>query len=174
MKNTFTLLLFLFVSVPIFTQAQFSVGTGLVIGNEDEGRYGLNIRTAFPIADRLYLVPNLSLFAPENERKRYTGSQGTNKERYRILAVDAQYRFEISPQLRLYPLAGIQMAFRQNELSFNGQTNTDNNREASLNLGGGGMYELLDQLSAFLEVNYSVGGLEQLAATVGINYQLFD
>jgi len=150
--------------------AQLLGGGGIVLGSRDEGQLGINAKLLFPIREKLHLSPGVTFFAPENESK-----QGSDiKVRFSVVEVDAQFHFNIVDELHLYPLAGLGMAFSRNELTSQGQTDTENTHEFGINIGAGARYQLVDRLHLFGEGKLTIGGMDQTSVTLGVLYSLFD
>lgn len=169
MKKRYLLLLFSLL-VCVTSYAQLLGGGGVVFGSEDEGKYGLNVKLMFPIKDRLHLSPSVTIFAPDNENK----VSADTRIRVNVIDVDAQYHFSIVSELVAYPLAGLGLALSKTEVTTSNNTNTDNNSQIGLNLGGGIKYEIVDRIHLLGEVKFTIAGLEQSSLTLGILYMLFD
>ncbi len=150
--------------------AQLLGGGGIVLGSRDEGKFGINAQLMFPIGEKLRISPGVTFFAPENESKRSSNF----KVRFSVVEVDAQFHFNIAEELYLYPLAGLGMAFGKNELTFQGQTDTENTNEFGVNIGAGARYQLIDRLHAFVEGKLTIGGIDQSSVKLGVLYTLFD
>ncbi len=156
-----------FFSSPL--QAQWLVGGGFTIGGTDEGKAGINMKTTFPIAGSLVLSPNVTLFASETDMFRAANT----KVRFSTINLDGQLQFDVIDKLVLYPLLGLQVAiFRTEVESTTGSIERDRSSDVGINLGGGGRYQILDELSIFGEVVYTLGGIDQVGVTLGVLYRL--
>ena len=171
MAKTITslLLLGLLLISPFALQAQWLVGGGVVIGGTDEGRAGINMKTSFPLKGSLFLSPNVTLFASERDMFR----AAETKVRFTTINLDGQMHFEVVDALILYPLLGIQVAIERVEVEDSqGGFDRDVGSDVGINIGGGGRYQILDKLSLFGEVGYTLGGIDQVGVTLGVMFHL--
>lgn len=171
MHKPITSLLFLglLLSYPFAIKAQWLVGGGVVIGGTDEGRAGINMKTSFPIKGSLFLSPNVTLFASERDMFR----AAETKVRFTTINLDGQMHFDVVDALILYPLLGFQVAISRVEVEDSqGGFERDVVSDVGINLGGGGRYQILDRLSVFGEVAYSLGGIDQVGVTLGVMFHL--
>ena len=171
MAKTITSLLFLgLLLTSSFTlKAQWLVGGGVALGGTDEGKAGINMKTSFPIKGSLFLSPNVTLFASERDMFR----AAETKVRFTTINLDGQMHFEVIDALILYPLLGLQVAISRVEVEdSSGGFDRDVLSDTGINMGGGGRYQILDRLSVFGEVAYTVGGIDQVGVTLGVMFHL--
>lgn len=150
-------------------QAQWLVGGGIVLGSTDEGKAGINLKTSFPIKGRLFLSPNVTLFASERDISRAADT----KVRFTTINLDGQVHFEVVDALILYPLLGVQIAISRVEIEDSaGGFDRNVGSDVGINIGGGGRYQILDRLSVFTEAGYTLAGIEQVGITLGVLFHL--
>ncbi len=146
--------------------AQLSVGVGAGF-NEGIDAPGLIVKGEFEIMEDIVISPSVSYF---------NGSTISGyKNNLLAFDVNGQYIIEImTDELKVYPLAGLNYSsykngFKQNNLlELSGNTGN----ALGLNVGGGGRWYFSDQLSAFVELKYTVSNLSQVVLGGGILFEL--
>lgn len=145
--------------------AQISAGGGLVYGTEQE-TIGFNLRGQYSITESIDVVGGLTFYLPNKEKQTILFATIESKTTMWAFDVDGHYNFGIIDKLKVYPLAGLNIAGVS--VDVNGTKASDT--EVGLNIGAGANYEISDQLAGFFETKYTIGNYDQVVISFGVLY----
>jgi len=158
-------------------KGKISIGGGLAFGSEIE-KLGINLRGYYGITEEIAAAPSFTYFFPN----KLDFMSGEIKWNVWELNLDGHYTFTDSDQFSAYGLAGLNITGTswKSEYDipnfFTGQNEhyeeSDSDVNIGLNLGGGGQYNLNEQLGLFGEVKYVISNYDQLVFTFGVIYGL--
>ena len=142
-------------------ESQIEIGGGLAFAKSFSGddfsgvsNFGLMGKARIRLKDELLLSPSIVYFFPNDA--------------YEALSMfsingDVHYAFELDG-FTLYPLAGINFSMARYENEFIGSRSES---QLGLNLGGGGMYHITEDLHAFGELKAVIVG-DQVGGARGV------
>ncbi len=161
----------------LFSQAQIKLGGKVTYGSDIES-IGIGAKGLYEIDDEWDVSGELVYFFGEDESR--GGGVEVESNLFTINA-DAHYNFDINvDQLGVYALGGLNIAFWEATTSTpsipslgvpGGESEVDGS-EVGLNLGGGAIYELQENISLFSELKFVVGDFDQVVFSAGVLFDL--
>ena len=160
----------------MISQAQIKLGGKVAYGSEIES-IGIGAKGVYELNDQWDLSGELVYFFGDDESR---GGFEVERSLFTINA-DAHYNFDINvDQLGVYALGGLNIAFWEVTTSTpsipslgvpGGESEVDGS-EVGLNLGGGAIYELQENISLFSELKFVVGDFDQVVFSAGVLFDL--
>ena len=161
-----TLLAIISIALTFNSFAQISAGGGLSYGTEQK-TMGFNLRGQYSITESIDVVGGLTFYLPNKEKQTILFATFESKTTMWAFDVDGHYNFDIIDKLKVYTLAGLNIAGVSVEV--NGTKASDT--EVGLNIGAGATYEINDQLAGFFETKYTIGNFDQAVISLGVLYK---
>jgi len=153
------------------SHAQIKVGGGLAIGAGNElPHVGIDIRGEYMVLENLGLVTSVDFWFARtlSEGGVSPGLEDSKLGQTTWNIVEAHYYFELSNGVRVYPLAGFSLAWVKVSQGDFKVSDT----EFGFNIGGGGEFDLSDQLLVFVEVKGVLRSSSQFVAVLGVAYRI--
>jgi len=160
LKHLFVILFFMTICL-VLSHAQIELGGGLAFGTEIEN-LGIQARGRISLDENFKIVPNLTYF--------FTDDNELFDTNYFSIDGDVHYVFDLE-SVELYPLAGINIGIVRVEYDGPGSSNIDSDdsdTELGLNIGGGALYQINDQLTGFGELKFVISDFDQAVITAGV------
>lgn len=169
-KLFFSIVVILFTTFNSYSQqGEKSVGINVVYGTEIKN-VGVGARFNYGITDEIRLAPNFNYFIKKD------GLSGLE------FNADAHYLFEVAPEFKIYPLAGLTCtswrfswgdAFKGlEEYGIEVDKTSSTTTKFGINLGGGLVYSLSDNIDLGVEAKYSlVSDFDQMVFGINLCYK---
>lgn len=151
----------LFISTQL-TYGQVTLGLGLSYGTDIE-RPAINVRGGYFFTEQVHGNVGLNYFLLEQ-------SDGFRSQFYGF-NVNASYRFMISPEFHVYPLAGVNSTTISVSTDIGGEKVTAKETKVGLNLGGGLGYRI-NNIAPFFEGKWVFSEYDQAVLTAGLIFYL--
>ncbi|HAF29428.1 MAG TPA: hypothetical protein DCG75_10315 [Bacteroidales bacterium] len=161
-----TLLAVISIAFTLNSFAQISAGGGLVYGTEQK-TIGFNLRGQYSITESIDLVGGFTFYLPNKEKQTIFLATIESKTTMWAFDIDGHYNFELMDKLKVYPLAGLNIAGVS--VDVNGSKVSDT--EVGFNIGAGATYEITDKLAGLFETKYTIGNFDQAVITLGVLYK---
>ena len=161
-----TLLAIITIAFAFNSFAQISAGGGLVYGTEQK-TIGFNLRGQYSITENIDVVGGLTFYLPNKEKQTILFATVESKTSMWSFDVDGHYNFGLIDKLKVYPVAGLNIAGVS--VDVNGTKASDT--EVGLNIGAGATYEITDKLAGLFETKYTIGNFDQAVITLGVLYK---
>lgn len=161
-----TLLAIISIAFALNSFAQISAGGGLVYGTEQEA-IGFNLRGQYNVWENVDVVGGLTFYLPKKTKQTLIFTTVESKTTMWAFDVDGHYNFELMDKLKVYPLAGLNIAGVSIEVNGAKTSNT----EVGLNIGAGATYEITDKIAGLFETKYTIGNFDQAVITLGALYR---
>jgi len=183
--SLFTAFLFVGVTANAQEQGEIRVGAGLALGTkagiDDDGSekmgVGINIGGEYFVTDLISIAPSYTFFFKSEISFDDFGGTSTNSRQYGSLNLDGRYYFG-DGDIQFYGLAGISFASAKAEFSYEDDTDPSFNEsdsatesETGLNIGGGVMYPISDNLYLNGQIKYNTP-IEQLVINAGVSFTI--
>ena len=152
--------LLLALSYPTRLSAQGEIGGGLLFGT-DADEIGLGLKGRIPLSPRFDLSPGINLFVfdANDNRTHY----------YWEVNADVHALFDATPELLVYPLAGLNLGVKQWRYA---QRDDRSDVQAGINLGAGAAYYFTPTLAGFSELKFVLSEYDQAVLTLGVMLSL--
>ena len=160
-----SLLAIVIIAFTINSYAQISAGGGLVYGTEQK-TIGINLRGQYNVWENVDVVGGFTFFFPKKETQTVLFTTVKSKTSMWSFDIDGHYNFSFIDKLKVYPLAGLNIAGVSVEV--NGTKASDT--EVGLNIGVGATYEITDKLAGLFETKYTIGNYDQVVISLGVLY----
>ena len=128
------------------------LGVGFKYGSEIE-ELGLQVNAVFPITKALRVAPDIAYYFVEGDTT------------YMTFNLNLQYCFLAKDAIAVYGLAGLQLAYMDND--FFGSDSA-----LGLNLGAGVQYNFTAKVGLFVEAKYTISDWDQFALAFGVRFKL--
>lgn len=161
-----TLLAIIAMAFTFNSYSQISAGGGLVYGTEQQ-TIGFNLRGQYNITENIDIVGGLTFYLPNKEKQTLIFTTVESKTNMWAFDVDGHYNFGIIDKLKVYPLAGLNIAGVTIEV--NGTESSDT--EVGLNIGAGATYEITEKIAGLFETKYTIGNFDQAVISLGVLYK---
>jgi len=145
--------------------AQISVGGGIGY-NDGVSAPGLVLKAEFNLMDNIDVSPSFSYFS---------GSKVSGyKNNLVAIDVNGHYKIDLSDDLVVYPLGGLNYSSYENGFRQDNDLNirVNDGNALGLNVGGGGQWVFSDSLRAFAEIKYTISNFSQVVFGGGVLLQL--
>jgi hypothetical protein len=146
----------------VFSQQGLTVGSGGTLETTNE-LYGINARVFYAINEHFCFGPEASIFPFQEIDEVFEKS-------IIDLNVNAHYIFEITHELGIYPLSGINYTIEHERLIENIET-SEKTKKIALNYGFGAHYKI-NNMFLFAEFKGIIGQLSAEFITAGVLFNL--
>ncbi|HAF30926.1 MAG TPA: hypothetical protein DCG75_17955 [Bacteroidales bacterium] len=161
-----TLLAIITIAFAFNSFAQISAGGGLVYGTEQK-TIGFNLRGQYNVWENVDVVGGVTFYLPNKDKQTLIFTTVESKTNMWSFDVDGHYNFELMDNLKVYPLAGLNISGVSIEV--NGAKASDT--EVGFNIGAGATYEITDKIAGLFETKYTIGNFDQAVITLGALYR---
>lgn len=145
--------------------AQISAGGGISYGTEQK-TIGFNFRGQYNVWENVDIVGGLTFYLPHKEKQTVFFATIDSKTTMWSFDIDGHYNFELMDNLKVYPIAGLNISGVSVEVNGNKVSDT----EVGFNIGAGATYEITDKLAGFFEIKYTLGNYDQAVVGIGVLY----
>jgi len=160
------LLLIVALALTFNSFAQISAGGGLVYGTEQE-TIGFNFRGQYNVWENVDVVGGFTIYLPNKQKQTLIFTTVESKTNMWAFDVDGHYNFELMDNLKVYPLAGLNISGVS--VDVNGTKTSDT--EVGFNIGAGATYEITDKIAGLFETKYTIGNYDQAVISFGALYR---